>query len=82
MFRLYRFGGRNIHAGYRKHWLGQLLSARGGDPKFSDQIRRRWPELVANCVATATQQVVTDQENGEFNETGGTKAIAPPHKTV
>jgi len=49
-----------IHAGYGKHWLSELLAARGEDPAAQDLIRQRCGELVASYVATATAQEVTD----------------------
>ena len=43
-----------IHAGYGKHWLGELLRARGEDPTHSESVRERCGELVKAFVATAT----------------------------
>jgi len=43
-----------IHAGYGKHWLKELLAARGEDPVAYERVRERCGELVADCVSTAT----------------------------
>ena len=48
-----------IHAGYGKHWLRELLAARGGDPAAHDQVRERCGKLVSDYVATATEQEMT-----------------------
>jgi uncharacterized ferritin-like protein (DUF455 family) len=48
-----------IHASYGKHWLRELLAARGEDPASHDQIRERCKQLVGDCVATATQEEVS-----------------------
>jgi uncharacterized ferritin-like protein (DUF455 family) len=48
-----------IHAGYGKHWLRELLAARGEDPAAHDQIRERCGKLVSDYVATATEEEVT-----------------------
>jgi uncharacterized ferritin-like protein (DUF455 family) len=47
-----------MHAGYGKHWLKELLAARGEDPKAYDQVRDRCEELVSNYVDTATPDEV------------------------
>jgi uncharacterized ferritin-like protein (DUF455 family) len=43
-----------IHAGYGKHWLKELLSARGEDPAAYERVRERCGELVRDFVSTAT----------------------------
>jgi len=43
-----------IHAGYGRHWLKELLVARGQDPAAHEQVRERCMQLVADCVRTAT----------------------------
>jgi hypothetical protein len=43
-----------IHAGYGKHWLKELLSARGEDPTAYERVRERCGELVRDYVSTAT----------------------------
>jgi len=48
-----------IHAGYGKHWLRELLVARGEDPAAQEQIRERCGKLVTDYVATATQEEVS-----------------------
>jgi hypothetical protein len=48
-----------IHASYGKHWLRELLAARGEDPASHDQIRERCKQLVRDYVATATQEEVS-----------------------
>ena len=48
-----------IHAGYGKHWLRELLIARGEDPAAQEQIRERCGKLVSDYVATATQEEVS-----------------------
>jgi uncharacterized ferritin-like protein (DUF455 family) len=52
-----------IHAGYGKHWLKELLAARGEDPATHDQIRERCAKLVSDYVATATQEEVASIKN-------------------
>ena len=47
-----------IHAGYGKHWLKELLAARGEDPANHEAVRHRCGELVRACVATATTEEV------------------------
>jgi len=47
-----------IHAGYGKHWLGELLRVRGEDPAQSENVRARCGELVKACVATATPEEI------------------------
>jgi uncharacterized ferritin-like protein (DUF455 family) len=47
-----------IHAGYGKHWLRELLAARGEDPAAHDQVRERCGKLVSDYVATATEEEV------------------------
>ncbi len=49
-----------IHAGYGKHWLKELLVARGEDPSAHDQVREKCGQLVKNYVATATEKEVRD----------------------
>ena len=49
-----------IHAGYGKHWLKELLLARGEDPGAYESIRQRCGQLVREYVATATPQEVAD----------------------
>lgn len=43
-----------MHAGYGKHWLKELLAARGQNPTAYDQVRERCETLVSNCVRSAT----------------------------
>jgi uncharacterized ferritin-like protein (DUF455 family) len=47
-----------MHAGYGKHWLKELLAARGKDPAAHDQIRERCGKLVNDYVGTATEEEV------------------------
>ena len=47
-----------IHAGYGKHWLGELLAVRGEDPSAHDKVRGRCGKLVSDYVATATAEEV------------------------
>ena len=47
-----------IHAGYGKHWLKELLAARGEDHANHEAVRHRCGELVRACVATATPEEV------------------------
>jgi uncharacterized ferritin-like protein (DUF455 family) len=47
-----------MHAGYGKHWLKELLVARGQDPSAYDQVRERCEKLVSNYVSTATTEEV------------------------
>lgn len=49
-----------IHASYGKHWLQEILVARGHDSREADAIRRRCGELVEACVATATEEEKED----------------------
>jgi hypothetical protein len=49
-----------MHAGYGKHWLKELLAARGEDPAAYDQVRDRCEKLVSTCVGTATADEVAD----------------------
>src|SRR5260370_40332048 len=48
-----------IHAGYGKHWLGELLAVRGEDPVAHERIRERCGKLVSDYVATAAEEAVT-----------------------
>jgi Protein of unknown function (DUF455) len=45
-----------MHAGYGKHWLKQLLAARGQDPAAYDQVREHCEKLVSDYVGTATAE--------------------------
>jgi hypothetical protein len=45
-----------IHAGYGKHWLQEILKARGEDPGSYDAIRERCATLVDAIVASATEE--------------------------
>jgi hypothetical protein len=47
-----------IHAGYGKHWLGELLRVRGEDAGQSEAVRERCGDLVKACVATATPEEI------------------------
>jgi hypothetical protein len=47
-----------MHAGYGKHWLKELLAARGEDPAAYDQVRERCEKLVADCVRSATPEEI------------------------
>ncbi len=47
-----------IHAGYGRHWLKELLLARGQDPNEHEQIRERCLKLVSDYVSTATSDEV------------------------
>jgi uncharacterized ferritin-like protein (DUF455 family) len=47
-----------IHASYGKHWLGELLAARGEDPEAPEGIREQCRKLVSDEVATATSEEV------------------------
>jgi Protein of unknown function (DUF455) len=47
-----------MHAGYGKHWLKELLAARGQDPAAYDQVRERCEKLVSDCVGRATPDEV------------------------
>jgi hypothetical protein len=49
-----------LHAGYGKRWLRELLAIRGQDPSAYDEVRKKCEQLVANYVATATPEEVTD----------------------
>ncbi|PYX09309.1 MAG: hypothetical protein DMG88_06520 [Acidobacteria bacterium] len=49
-----------MHAGYGKHWLKELLAARGQDPAAYDQIRERCEQLVRDYVGTATAKEVDE----------------------
>jgi uncharacterized ferritin-like protein (DUF455 family) len=52
-----------IHAGYGKHWLKELLAARGEDPAAYDRIRERCGELVRRFITTATPEEVCSIKN-------------------
>ena len=45
-----------MHAGYGKHWLKELLVARGHGPAAYDQVRERCEKLVSDYVSTATTE--------------------------
>jgi hypothetical protein len=47
-----------MHAGYGKHWLKELLTARGQDPTAYDHVRERCEKLVSDFVSTATSEEV------------------------
>jgi uncharacterized ferritin-like protein (DUF455 family) len=47
-----------IHAGYGRHWLKELLAARGEDPAAYERIRERCGQLVNQYVSTATTEEV------------------------
>jgi len=49
-----------MHAGYGKHWLKELLAARGQDPTAYDQVRKRCEKLVRDYVSTATAEDVAE----------------------
>jgi hypothetical protein len=49
-----------MHAGYGKHWLKELLSARGGDPAAYDQVREHCEKLVSTYVRSATPAEVSN----------------------
>jgi hypothetical protein len=49
-----------MHAGYGKHWLKELLSARGGDPAAYDQVREHCEKLVSTYVHSATPAEVSN----------------------
>jgi uncharacterized ferritin-like protein (DUF455 family) len=49
-----------MHAGYGKHWLKELLAARGENPQSHDRIRQRCSELVADFVKTATEDEIAE----------------------
>ena len=49
-----------IHAGYGKHWLKELLVARGEDPSAYDQIRERCGGSWQSTFPTATAQEISD----------------------
>jgi uncharacterized ferritin-like protein (DUF455 family) len=49
-----------IHAGYGKHWLRELLNVRGEDPGAYDSVRERCGQLVAEFVATAIPQEISE----------------------
>ena len=49
-----------IHAGYGKHWLKEVLAARGEDPGAYEAIRERCGRLVSDYVATATLGEISD----------------------
>jgi uncharacterized ferritin-like protein (DUF455 family) len=56
-----------IHAGFGKHWLKELLSARGEDPAAYERVRERCGELVRDCVNTATANEITALKNVATN---------------
>jgi uncharacterized ferritin-like protein (DUF455 family) len=48
-----------IHAGYGRHWLKELLVARGNqDPNAHEQVREHCEKLVSDYVSTATREEV------------------------
>jgi len=47
-----------MHAGYGKHWLKELLAARGQDPGEYEKIRERCGDLVRDYVSTATAEEI------------------------
>jgi uncharacterized ferritin-like protein (DUF455 family) len=49
-----------MHAGYGKHWLKELLAARGQDPAAYDQVRERCEQLVRDYLSTVTAEEVAD----------------------
>ena len=49
-----------MHAGYGKHWLKELLSARGEDPAAYDQVREHCEKLVSTYVRSATPAEVSN----------------------
>ena len=49
-----------MHAGYGKHWLKELLTARGQDAAAYDQVRERCEKLVSDYVSTATAEEVDE----------------------
>jgi uncharacterized ferritin-like protein (DUF455 family) len=49
-----------MHAGYGKHWLKELLSARGEDPAAYDQVRENCEKLVSTYVRSATPAEVSN----------------------
>jgi len=49
-----------IHAGYGKHWLKEVLAARGGDPSSYELVRERCAQLVTDYVRTATPQELVE----------------------
>lgn len=49
-----------MHAGYGKHWLKELLAARGQDPGEYEKIREKCGELVRNYVSTATAEEIAE----------------------
>ncbi len=49
-----------LHAGYGKHWLRELLAARGEDPGAYEAVRERCGQLVGDYVATATTDEIAD----------------------
>jgi len=49
-----------IHAGYGRHWLKELLAARGQDPDSHEQIREHCLKLVSDYVRTATPEEAAD----------------------
>ena len=49
-----------MHAGYGKHWLKELLAARGEDPAAYDRVRERCEKLVTDYVSTVTLDEVAD----------------------
>lgn len=49
-----------IHAGYGKHWLKEVLAARGEDPGAYEQVRETCARLVKEFVSTATAEEIND----------------------
>jgi uncharacterized ferritin-like protein (DUF455 family) len=49
-----------MHAGFGKHWLKELLAARGQDPSEYERVRERCGTLVSDYVQTATTQEIAD----------------------
>lgn len=47
-----------MHAGYGRHWLKELLAARGQDPNAHEEVRERCMKLVTDYVGTATPEEV------------------------
>lgn len=49
-----------IHAGFGRHWLKELLAARGQDPNEHEQVREGCMKLVSDYVSTATPKEVAE----------------------
>jgi hypothetical protein len=49
-----------MHASFGKHWLKELLVARGQDPEEHNVVREQCEKLVRECVTTATAKEVSD----------------------